>query len=460
MRKALPLVAALGILLTVAIVKLQPEMQHNPQAQLVTPVNVVEIEQHKVKPNLVGFGTVKPDIKLNAIAEVSGRITYVHPELKKGAFIAKDTLVLSIDDKDYKLAIQQVQADLLAAQENVKELELTIENNKLELKLANQQLKVSQSELERLSTLRKNGTVSQSRLDQETKAVLAQRQEVQKLESQRTTLPSELAVLHTKIDIAKAKLEQAERDLSRTQIYLPFNGRIAEVSSEKDQFVSLGSKLFSAVGIDKITINAQFPIDQFSQFIAETDRDQLDLTNMTQLPVMSEVLAQMGLTAQVEVAGEQFKGWQAKVERLSDSLDLKTRTVGVIVSVQGSYLQVEPGIRPPLLEGMYMKVTLKGKPKEFLVLPRFAIKNQQIYKVTAQNTLARLAVENALLQGNLALLLPNKQLTEENADEQLLKAGDKILVSDVFPAVNGMALKPVQDTATQNQLRAWLERTQ
>ena len=445
---SLPVIAGLSVLITVIIVKSQPEMKHNSQHEVAVPVSVIKVEQHSLRPAITGYGTVKPDLDLQAMAEVTGRVTYVHPELKKGAILTKDTVVVTIDDKDYQLALKQAQADLLAAEANLKEMELTIDNNKLELKLANEKLKVRQAELARLVKLRKSGTVSQSQLDQEKQTMLVQQQEVQKLENQRTTLPSELEVLKAKIAIANAKVEQSERDLARTNIVLPFTGRISTVEVEKDQYIAKGSKMFSAVGMDKITINAQFPIDQFGRFIAGLESKKLNFDKPGNIPVMSQLLEQLGLTATVEVAGESYKGWQAKVERFSDDLDAQSRTVGAIVSVQGSYNQIEPGVRPPLLEGMYMKVTLKGKPREFLALPRFAMHEQQVFKLGENSTLTRISIDNILLQDSLALVESNSQLT----------AGDQIIVSDVFPAVSGMKVEPIVDAKTSQAVMDWLER--
>ena len=457
-KRALPIIAAIGVLITVLIIKLQPTMVNSDQQQVAKAVNVIEVNRHIVRPEIVGYGTVKPDLILKAMAEVSGRVTYVHPELKKGAFIAKDTLIATIDDKDYQLALKQAQADLLAAKASLKEMELTIANNQLELKLSNEKLRVGQAELGRLAKLSASGTISASRLDQEKQAVLVQQQEVQKLENQRTTLPSELAVLTTKIDIAKAKYQQSERDLARTQIFLPFSGRISDVFIEKEQFVAKGNNMFDAVGMEKITINAQFPIDQFGRFVADLNRSSIDLSIPKQTPVMSELLASLGLSAKVSIAGENFEGWQARVERFSDNLDLQSRTVGVIVSVSNGYSQIKPGVRPPLLEGMYMKVSLLGQRGDFLALPRFALRDNQVFKVSKDNTLTRVTLNNPLLQDSLALLPVNANT--ENQQAMPIVAGDKIVVSDLFPAVNGMALAPVVDVNTQQQLTHWLEQAQ
>ena len=189
--------ATIGLLLTIAIVKLQPTITHDAEAQKAVPVSVITAQSHITKPSIVGYGTVKPDLNLEALAEVSGRVTFVHPDLDKGAFLAKGTLVLTIDDKDYKLSLKQAEADLLAAKTNVQEMDMIIQNNILELKLANEKLKVRKAELARLEQLRSRGMISQSQLDQERQAMLVQQQEVQQLDNKRTTLPSEREVLIT-----------------------------------------------------------------------------------------------------------------------------------------------------------------------------------------------------------------------------------------------------------------------
>ena len=81
---ALPIIALAGMLLMILIVKSQPEIKHQQASSLITPVNYVTVKSHLVRPEIIGYGVVKPDMVLEAKPEVSGRITYIHPKLKKG----------------------------------------------------------------------------------------------------------------------------------------------------------------------------------------------------------------------------------------------------------------------------------------------------------------------------------------------------------------------------------------
>jgi len=441
---SLPIFAIFGLIVTMLIIKLQPSMQHTPQERPSVAVTYIEVSQHSIKPEIVGYGTVKPALDLKAKAEVSGRIIYIHPGLKKGEVFTAGTLLVQVDDKDYQLQLKQAEADLLVNQANLTEMQLTIENNELELNLAMEKLSVREKEYSRLTKLRKSGAISQSKLDAEKQNLLQQKQEVQQKKNKKTTLPSQLEVMKAQLAIANAKLAKSLRDLERTQIKLPFNGRISEVLIEKDQYVSTGTALFDASGLQKIEINAQFPTDQFSLFAASFERDKVNFNNSKNIPSMTEMVKKLGLTAVVEIAGSQFKSWDAKVERFTDNLDPQSKTIGVVVSVEGSYQKVEPGTKPPLLEGMYMKVKLKGSASNYFLFPRFALHAEQIYTVTQDNLLRRVKLKQVETQASLALV------------NQGLKVGDKVITSDVFPAVDGMNLTPELDKELVKQMSDWI----
>jgi len=447
---ALIVITGIGLLIMIIVIKSKPEMAHNNSKRPSVAVNYIEIKKHSLRPKIVGYGTVQPDLSLQAKAEVTGRVTYIHPKLKKGEIFAKDTLLLQIDDKDYLLQLKQSQADLLANEANLKEMGLKIENNELELKLSLEKLAVREKEYNRLQKLQKSGAVSQSKLDAEKQSLLQQKQELQKLKNEQTTLPSTLEVMKAQLEISKAKLRKSERDLERTQITIPFNGRVSQVYTEQDQYVQTGVQLFDASGLDKVMINAQFPMDQFGLFAKNFDPDKLNFENTEEIPSMSKVLESLRLTAEVHEVSGNFSSWSGKVERFNDNLDSKSRTVGVVVTVKDSYRRLDPGKKPPLLQGMYVKVSLHGAPLETLVIPRYALHEDQIYLISKSNQLKRITLTNLQYHGELVLLSAENQLDKQ------ISEGDRLITSDVFPAVTGMELTPIIDERANQHMEQWL----
>ena len=444
-RILLPAIAGIGLLVAILIVVLQPGVEHLNQQRLATPVSTINAQMFNMRPFITGFGTISPDKKLAAKAEVSGRIRYVHPDLKKGSLLAQGTIVVIIDDVDYQLLLKQAQADLLVNQANLSEFDLTIKNTQQDLVLAQEKLKITKTEYQRKVQLKKNGTVSQSAADNDYKQVLALTQETQNLENKLSTFPSQKDVLQAKIAISQAKVQQQQRNLARTEISLPFNGRIGEVNIEQDQYVGAANQLFTVQGIDKVIVNAQFSIDKFNIIAKSFQKNAHILQQAIANSELNDVFEQLGLTAAVIGTDNRQLRWQGKVERISETIDPQSRTLGVVISVSDSYKNLQPGIRPPLMEGMYMEIQLSASADDFVVVPRFALHEKELYLVDENNLLERVHLKNAQLQGELVLL-----------NEQTLK-GRQVVISDLFPAVPGMLLAPQNDPVASEQLERWVK---
>jgi len=143
----------------------------------------------------------------------------------------------------------------------------------------------------------------------------------------------------------------------------------------------------------------------------------------------------LALSAVVRLRGGTVNAqWKARFTRISDTIDPKTRTAGVIVAVDDPYRQAIPGVRPPLVKNMFVEVELRGKPRPGqVVVPRAALHGRQVYVVTAENRLERRGVAVAFMQTNFASIKSG------------LKAGERVVISDLIPAVEGMLLDPVMD---------------
>lgn len=438
------IIAALGILTAVIVVKSRPAMQHQPENRAAAKVTTINVNQHTVRPSIKGFGEVEPDVLLEAKSEISGKIVYVHPQLRMGNILPKDTIVIRIEDNDYQLALKQAEADLAVSKANLKEMKLNLKDTEVDLKLAKDKLAIATKDLSRNEQLLKKGSISQTAMGAQQTVVLQLKQEVQSLTNQLETLPAQLEVQEAKIIISQASVETQQRNLERAVIKLPFNTRITALSVEENQFVGQGASLFSAQTINKVLINAQFPLEQFRILARGFDHNPTLLQDAFRNGDTEELFSRLGLSAKVKLAGDEIALWDAKVERISGNLDPASRTLGVIVSVDKPYSNIQPGVKPPLMQGMYTEVILLGNPKDYFVVPRDALHEKQLFLVDKNNALKRIDVQ-AEAQGSMLLI------------ESGLSAGNKVITSDLFPAVTGMSLQAVPDATRQQQIVDWLE---
>jgi RND family efflux transporter MFP subunit len=399
-------------------------------------VRVIRAPSLTVIPTAQGHGSVRPSRTWEAVAQVKGKIVEKQPALQKGAILEAHSLILRIDPADYELAIAQAEADIQATRAQLDELAAKASNTEASLKIEQAALALNQKELARKRQLVDKGGISRSDLEVQERSLLTQQQSVQAQINTLNLFPSQKALLEAQLARHMATLASARRSLANTEIRLPFTSRIAEVNVEQGQYVREGELLVTADALDKAEIEIQIPITQMSHLVhASRPIDVLTLDP-------GDALQQIGLSATATLQENGLSAsWEARFARLSDTLDPKTRTVGVIVEVDEPYANVMPGRRPPLVKGLFVQVTLAGKARpDSLVVPRSALHAGRLYVVNGQQRLEIREVEVEMLQPGFATIAAG------------LQPGEQVVISDLVPAIQEMLLKPVQDPATEQRL--------
>ncbi|MDX2506041.1 MAG: hypothetical protein QNL62_16405 [Gammaproteobacteria bacterium] len=445
----------LGIVVIVLLKQNKPVPQQKPAQETVTVVRTLAIPSLTVKPVAIGYGTVQPVSTWEAVAQVEGIITEKNPALGKGAIIEKGTLLLQIDPTDYELNITQIEADILANKAQLEELEIKLKNTQASLSIEKKSLDLTRKELKRLQNLVKKGSVSFSAVEAQERTMLAQQQSVQAQNNSLKLIPSQRALLEAQLQQKQSQLKSAQRDLDNTRISMPFTGRISANNVELAQYVRIGNTLTAADALDKAEIEVQIPIRYFRGLLRTREGESVNLLELSQ----QKLHEKMGIKAQVVLQeGGLSTAWDARFARLSDTLDPKTRTIGVIVEVDNPYGDVSPGSRPPLIKGFFVQVHLTGAARPgSLVVPRSALHNNQLYLMNNQNRLEILKVRVELYQPEFAIVSSAMvSTTSVTSDEQTkqLKAGNNIIVSDLVPAIEGMLLSGQQDTSMANRLQS------
>ena len=406
------------------------EPQRLPPEERTTPVRVVTAPAVEVVPRALGYGSVMPGRVWEAVGEVSGTVIYRHPELEKGAVLQAGTELLRIDPTDYRLAVAQIEANIRSTEAQLAVLDVRAANTKRSIAIEERSIALGRKELDRKRRLAKQGTISQAAVDQEERAVLVGEQGVQNLRNSMNLLPAERSVLEATLDQLRAQLETARRNLQRTTIVAPFHCRIAEVNVEKAQFAAQGKVLVVADSLDVAEVTAQVPLGTLLTLVPR-DLD-LPLDPGAPLPRIRDVA---GLEAIVRLrTGRGDTEWPARFSRMSDTVDPRTRTVGVIVAVDDPYRQVVPGERPPLVKNMYVEVEIRGRARPgAVVVPRGALYGREVRIAGADDRLRVREVEVDFVQTNFVVVASG------------VEAGERVVVSDLPFAADGMRLAPVED---------------
>ncbi len=386
-------------------------------------VRSIAVPQVDLIPQVQGYGTVQPAKIWKAVAQVSGQILEMHPKLRDGAVIEKDSVLFKIDPSDYELNLAQTEAEL-------KELERRGANTKASLKIEQRSVTLARKESQRLRKLAKSGTLSRSNADSAERNLLSAQIRVQNLKNTLALLPAQRQVLKTKI-------AQAQRNLEHTQVRAPFNLRVSQLAIETHQYVGKGQALFAGDAIDSVEIIAQISMSSLrTLFIGRSEQ----VNNVEQMN--QQLLKITGFKPRLHLdLGNHTAHWPAKFVRFHDNIDAQTRAMGVVLTVDKPLSYVIPGQRPPLSKGMFVQVTLQGQVQpQRLVIPRVAVHDEQVYLINAENRLELRPIELLFNQGDLSVVKSG------------LAAGEQVVISDLIPAVSGMLLEAKTDTELEEKL--------
>lgn len=426
----------LGVLVLVLLVKNSAKPVRMPVAEKATAVRVIGVPEVIVAPQLSTTGNVEPSRVWRSVAQVSGKIVALHPRLKRGALIREGEELLRIDPRDYELAITRAQTGIAAISVQQAQIDVQEANAKALLEIEQQALELAKSELQRKQKMLKGSAISQSDYGKEQRSLLTQQKSVQSLINSLKLYPVERRGLAAELEKQQVQLADAKLNLERTIILMPFDGRIAESKVELQQFVAQGASMVVADGIAKAEVAVQIPMERLGNLIhSEAAIDPTQAENI-------ELGQRLGLSARVLLQQNQYLvEWDARVARISDALDPRTRTVGIIIEVDEPYARVHPGRRPPLVKGLFVDVVLSGQPQDSRkVIPLDALHDQQVYVVNPEQRLEQRTVTIGSKGADYAVVIDG------------LRSGEQVVISDVFPAVEGMLLQPVADEAALQQL--------
>lgn len=431
---------AVAIVVAVTLVKSKTPLEHVAVEMPSRSVEVVSAGEIPFRSRVTAYGNVEPAITLHSMAELSGKISYVHPNLKSGETIPAGTLVVRIEAEDYALSLKQTEEDLKASQSSLNELDTEEKSARRSLELAQKNLEVGEAELARVRDVYQKQLVAKSALDAEEQKTIQLRQQVEDLQGRIDGYASRRQSIEAQIARAEQEVQNRRTILGRTEITLPFDARIGAVSVDQNEFVSVGSLLFEAIDLKGVEISAQLSIGSMRKLISHLENRTMITRQFIQTG--GRINESLGLDASVRLVNDMPEAvWEARVLRISESIDPTRQTLGIVVGVDNPYEKIIPGRRPPLLKGMYTAVDLYAPERPAMVIPRRAVHEGRVYIADADDRLEIRPVEIQQVQGDLVIVGGG------------LAAGERVIITDLIPVIAGMPLQVNPADAVEDYLR-------
>jgi RND family efflux transporter MFP subunit len=372
----LVLVVSIGVVGALSAAKPAPEKKED--SQRLVSLYVDEVKSDMVTISVQTQGEVRPKTEIDLVPQVSGRIVAISGSFAEGAEFGPGDTLIKIDDTNYKLAVIRAQAHVAEAQVAVQR------------ELANAKIKA-----EHWLDKRNSGEPTPYALNK-----------------------PQLMQAEAKLLAAEADLKEARLNVARTEINVPFRGRVREKNIGIGQYVTAGTRLGRVFSTD--TVEIRLPLTDAQ--LAELNLPMGFMADAFNAPVVQFSAA----------VGNREHSWSGRIVRTHASVDQQTRLIYAIAEVEDPYgLGSDNGA--PIAVGMFVHADIAGvNSQAALVLPRLALRNaDKVYVINDENRLEIRTVE---------VISTSKTTVLVSAG---LEVGEKVVTSTIPAAVDGMEVRAI-----------------
>ncbi len=328
------LIVALGFVSVMALGNARPEPEKTEEPQRLVSLYVDEVIADQVTLAVTTHGEVVAKTEIDLYPQVTGRIMSISDSFDVGSSFNSDSVLITLDDADLKLAV--IRAEARVAEANVK----------VEMERADASIKQKQRELYNSSA---------------NVAPLA------------LNLP-QVKEAEAKLRSAEADLSEARLNLSRTFITVPFKGRVSE------RQVGVGQSVTPATLLGRV-----FSTDQVEIKLPLTGRQLVELNLPIGFQADGDNAPLVTLSTKV---GNQAHQWQGRIVRTHAEVDQQTRLIYAVAEVMDPY-GVAASHGMPLAVGLYVNASIDGADSQpGLVMPRDALRHDdKVYVINGDSKL-------------------------------------------------------------------------
>jgi RND family efflux transporter MFP subunit len=373
---------AVAVVGAIGLSQMKPPPQTRDMPDAAPLVEVMTLQSYDASFRIDSQGTVRPRTETVLSAEISGSIVRMSPKFVAGGVFRKGEELLRIDPTNYDVAVDRARA-----------------------MLAQRQI-----EFDGATRLRDQGYRAEA----------------------------EFASAAAALAAAKADLVNAERNLERTRISLPYDGIVRAKDADLGQYVNPGTRLGVTFATDIAEVRLPLT-DQDLAFIELPDAAAIRETGRAAGPKVE-------LTA---IREGRPQSWTAHIVRTEGVVDEKSRVTYAVAEISDPYrLGAGDSVVEPLPIGTFVSAEIIGRTVSGVVrVPRSALRaNNQLLFIDDEDSLRIRAVDILRADAKYAYLRGGAA------------AGDRISLTTIESPLNGMRVRTNADQGDDPERLAEAER--
>ena len=319
-----------AVIFTIVVLLLKSDPPQEEVVKVLPRVEVTEVRSEPLVLKVESQGTVQARTETILIPEVSGVVERISPKLLAGSFFKKGDVLLEIERIEYEAAAANARGMLASA-------------------------KLAYAQEESLS--------EQAALDWKDMG----RGEPSDLVLRKPQLEKAKADM----DAARAALAVAERNLSRTTVRAPYDGRVHTKLVDVGQTVNARmTQLARIFSVDVAEVRLPISAKQ-AGFIDVPERYR---DGESGLPRPAVTLS--------ATMGQKTWTWQGVIDRAEGVIDASTRQIFLVAKVDDPYGISDDPSKPPLKVGQFVSAEIEGRSLGIgFIIPRASLKPGDVVHV-------------------------------------------------------------------------------
>ena len=404
-------VVPIGILcaslaLAVLVLASKGEIVERSQKVMAPLVRTVLVEPVDHRFQVRAQGTVVPRRESDLVPQVSGEVVWVSPDLVAGGFFDASQPLARVDRADYEVLLESARAQVARAESEHAR---------------------AGKERDRQLRLASRSVASEQNIDDAENA---------------------FRVSAASLREGRARLQQAERDLERTELRAPYAGRVRQEQIDVGQFVSRGVAVAKLYAVDYAEVRLPLPDRELAYLDLALAHRPVAEAAAGQDPDAEVSARAPGPRVQLsaEFAGRRHS-WQGAVVRTEGEIDPKSRMIRVVARVEDPYGIASEGGQPPLAVGLFVEAEIEGTTAlDVFALPRTALRRGR------SGESDRVLV----VDGDSRLRFRNVDVLRIERDQVIvgggLQSGERVCISPLRAVTDGMRVRVAPEEAERPDL--------
>src|SRR5258708_3758735 len=270
-------------------------------------------------------GSLAPREQADVAAETSGKVAAVGVDL--GSSVRRGQMIVKLDDADFRIKVQQAEAQLDQAKATLRQNEAKIglrpgqkfnPENVPEVAAARSALELAEKNLRRYEKLVETGDISRSAYDQQKSQRDQLAEQYQTMIHQAQQNYAGVANAQAAVDAAATQLALAKRNLGYTVVASPMPGYVSDRPADVGEYVSPQQKVATVVNMNPFRLRIDIPDQAIPQ-------------------------VRTGESVSVSVSGYPDRNFAGHVARVSPNVTTASRTLTVEAEVENPKAELKPG---------------------------------------------------------------------------------------------------------------------